>query len=246
MGQTTWEEIDQLSAGKDYGWNVYEGKYRTGSTSALCQLTTGTLHLRVFQWPRLQLDHRRRVLPNGSWPSTYDNAYFFADYTCGTIWTLKGTTRTVFASSLGAATELDSARHDSNVALYYADYGASQIRRIAYTAANNQAPVANINASPTFGDVPLTVAFDARESTDPDGDTLTYRWDFGDGYQLNPLDIQQDLQDGRKYRATLTVSDGKGGSDTDSVTIQRATPDHQPKSRRRRHRCNSASARPSP
>ena len=221
VGQSTWEEIDQLSAGKDYGWNVCEGKYRTGSTSALCQLTTSTLPIyEYFSGPDCNSITGGAFIPNGSWPSTYDNAYFFADYTCGTIWTLKGSTRTTFASGLGAVTELEFGPYNSNVALYYADYGASQIRRIAYTAANNRAPVAKMTASPTYGAVPLTVAFDARQSSDPDGDTLTYRWDFGDGSSSTQSSFSKTYQKAGKYRATLTVSDGRGGIDTDSVTIQ--------------------------
>jgi len=42
-------------------------------------------------------------------------------------------------------------------------------------------PIAVIDASPLSGLPPLTVDFDARRSRDPNGQPLTYRWDFGDG-----------------------------------------------------------------
>lgn len=47
----------------------------------------------------------------------------------------------------------------------------------------NAAPTARISATPTSGTVPLAVAFDASNSSDPDaGDTLSYRFDVdGDG-----------------------------------------------------------------
>ena len=42
-------------------------------------------------------------------------------------------------------------------------------------------PTAKILASPLAGPPPLEVEFDARTSTDPEGQPLQYRWDFGDG-----------------------------------------------------------------
>ena len=55
--------------------------------------------------------------------------------------------------------------------------------------------------------------------TDPEGDTLTYDWNFGDGSahstQASPVHTYAD--DG-PYTATLTVSDGTA-SDAEPVTI---------------------------
>ena len=218
VGQDWWEEIDQLGAGNDYGWNFCEGTHATGSSSACGFADTNP----IFEYSHGSCNSITggAFIPNGSWPSTYDGAYFFADYTCGRIWTLKGSTRTEFATGLGAVTELEFGPYNSNVALYYADYGAGQIRRISYTAASNRAPVAKVSASPTFGAVPLTVAFDGRQSSDPDGDSLTYRWDFGDGTSSTRSTFSKTYKKSGKYRATLTVSDGRGGTDTDTVTIQ--------------------------
>lgn len=44
----------------------------------------------------------------------------------------------------------------------------------------SDAPRADLAATPHRGTVPLNVSFDASASTDPNGDALTARWDFGD------------------------------------------------------------------
>ena len=44
----------------------------------------------------------------------------------------------------------------------------------------NRAPTARIKC-PAEGEANALIAFGAEESFDPDGDRLTYRWDFGDG-----------------------------------------------------------------
>src|SRR6185312_11601974 len=50
-----------------------------------------------------------------------------------------------------------------------------------FTAVYNGAPTAVATRTPASGASPLPVSFDASGSTDPNGDTLSYDWDFGDG-----------------------------------------------------------------
>jgi PKD repeat protein len=220
VGQNTWEEIDSLSPGQDYGWNICEGNHPNGSTATPCQFGSTPPIYEYFSGPSCNSITGGAFIPNGAWSAAYDGAYFFSDYTCGTIWTLKGTTRTTFASNLGAVTELEFGPYNSNVALYYANYGSSQIRRISFNAAGNDPPVADIQASPTYGELPLDVAFDARGSSDPDDDPLTYLWDFGDGTSSTNSHPNKTYTQTKNYTVTVHVSDGRGGSDTDSVTIR--------------------------
>jgi PKD repeat protein len=88
----------------------------------------------------------------------------------------------------------------------------------------NQAPAASIDASPVNGDAPLQVAFGSAGSVDPEGDDLTYAWDFGDGSPGSTEAAAQHLYTTPStYTATLTVTDEHGESDTDSVKLNIAS-----------------------
>ena len=71
-------------------------------------------------------------------------------------------------------------------ALYVLDYGTgwfggdanSALYRIEYISGGNRAPIARSPRDPDLRPAPLTVQFSSAGSTDPDGDALTYAWDF--------------------------------------------------------------------
>jgi PKD repeat protein len=104
--------------------------------------------------------------------------------------------------------------------LYYLGINDGTVRRVEYIGAN-QPPVAAAGASPTSGAAPLTVAFNGSASIDPDGDTLAHAWDFqsdgiDDSTAVSPAFTY--TQPGT-YAARLRVTDARGVSDTDTVTI---------------------------
>ncbi|WP_329087775.1 MULTISPECIES: carbohydrate-binding protein [unclassified Streptosporangium] len=114
-------------------------------------------------------------------------------------------------------------------ALYVLDYGTgwfggdanSAVYRIEYNSGTGQAPIAAINATPRAGNAPLAVQFSSAGSTDPDGDPITYAWDFTtngstDSTAANPTFT---YTANGTYTATLTVSDNTGRSATASTTI---------------------------
>ena len=88
-----------------------------------------------------------------------------------------------FASATDGVTFMAPGADGDSV--YYLSYNPPEIHRIHYT--DNARPVASATATPIFGPAPLSVRFDAGASVDPDGDALTYAWDFGDGERWTPI-----------------------------------------------------------
>jgi PKD repeat protein len=94
----------------------------------------------------------------------------------------------------------------------------------------NQSPTANAGG-PYVGTEGISLGFDASGSTDPDGDALSYRWDFnGDGtwdtgWSNNPTAFYTWL-DEWSGTARVEVSDGElSDIDSTTVTIENAIPE---------------------
>lgn len=82
----------------------------------------------------------------------------------------------------------------------------------------NSAPFAVIDA-PTETEVGQIITFDASDSSDPDGDELTYLWDFGDGVTGNLVTTKHTYDSPGQYEIKLTVTDPSNASDTAKILI---------------------------
>jgi len=82
---------------------------------------------------------------------------------------------------------------------------------LQYSFVPNTAPVAAFTG-PASGEEDAAVAFDGSGSYDPDGDPLTYRWDFGDGSTGAGVSPDHAYAAGGEYTVTLIVNDGKADS----------------------------------
>lgn len=83
----------------------------------------------------------------------------------------------------------------------------------------NKPPVAKASANPTSGNAPLTVNFSSNGSYDPEGSTLTYQWDFGDGSSSSQANPSHTYQNQGTYTAKLTVKDKDGLTGSAKMTI---------------------------
>lgn len=113
--------------------------------------------------------------------------------------------------------------------LYVLEYGTAWFRgndnarlvKISYQAGNRN-PVAKISAVKTKGAVPMKLQLSPDQSTDADGDSLTYQWKItGTGYsktftQKKPAVT---LDKPGNYKVTLTATDPNGGSASETITV---------------------------
>ena len=105
-----------------------------------------------------------------------------------------------------------------DVRLYTRALTEAELIALAGGGSGNQAPTASYTATPNSGQPPLDVSFDASASSDPDGDALTYAWDFGDGSNGSGVSPSHTFTQAGSYDVVLTVSDGVA-SDTETQTI---------------------------
>ena len=110
---------------------------------------------------------------------------------------------------------------------YNGTSSAAPLLHIEYvnsTAPANQPPVASFTANPPSGEAPLTVGFDAAASTDPDGTSLSYYWDYGDTTSGSGLTASHTYTIANTYTVMLTVTDIDGSTDTATSTVTVSAP----------------------
>lgn len=170
----------------------------------------------------------------GSYPAAYDGALFFADSVRGCIYAMQAgedgrpdpSTAATFLSEGGLYPGVDMEVGPGGdlyyVSLFGDGFGPGAIHRISF---DPDSPQARLDAdAPTWGDVPLTLEFDAGESTDPQGEPLEYEWDLdGDGSFDAPTDADtatetyEDPSENRK--AAVRVLDSQGKQSVAQLTV---------------------------
>lgn len=114
--------------------------------------------------------------------------------------------------------------------LYMLEYGTgwfsanddARLIRIEYNGGNRK-PQIQMAANKMGGAAPLALKLDAKGTVDADNDVLTYSWKItsknGFTKLINTPDANITLTKLGVYKATLTVNDGKGGVNTQSMDI---------------------------
>ncbi len=110
--------------------------------------------------------------------------------------------------------------------------GVSGVAACVSGTATTTITIANLNRAPTAdaggpysGMSGVAIEFDGSGSTDPDGDALTYAWDFGDGGTGAGALASHSYGVGGTYDVTLRVNDGAASSAASTTaTVQSVLP----------------------
>jgi glucose/arabinose dehydrogenase len=238
VGWSLWEEVNVVFPGANFGWPCYEGNEQQNGTGggtgtykdlAACQQMYAAPP-DALSLPKLTYPH-----PPGSaivggtfydgtnYPAEYQGRYFYGDYAKNQVYALQldgnddlvpGSNMT-FANNAGGPVSFFKGPDGD---LYYVGIITGAIYHLAYST-GNQAPTAFAAANKTYGPAPLTVDFTSAGSFDPEGDPLTYAWNFGDGTTSNEVNPTHTYTANGTYTATLTVEDTAGNASTKTVLI---------------------------
>lgn len=177
-----------------------------------------------------------------SYPAEYRNSLFTADNSRTVIFNIPyedndgdgipdpppDSTATSFYGGVNATAVQLVSGPGSDV--FYPNINLGRISRISYcNGCTNLAPSAAIALTPgsTADGGPRSITFDATNSVDPDGDTLTYDWDLdGDG---SFGDASGDTASffyspPGTYRVAVRVTDTSGASDVQTMLVSVTTP----------------------
>jgi glucose/arabinose dehydrogenase len=223
VGWNTYEEVDKVVPGGNYGWPCYEGYDPSADYPQLFPGTCDPLTPDQVIDPIYAYDRSQGsavvggiFYTGGVYPQAYDDNFFFSDYTGGWMRRLVLNANGDIAQNLLFATNIGvpvSTEVGPDGLLWYADYVTGQIRRIKYNG-----PVAVASATPKSGYSPLQVAFSSAGST---GQSLSYAWAFGDGGTSTAANPNHTYTSGQvqTYNAVLTVTATGNNTSTASVPV---------------------------
>jgi glucose/arabinose dehydrogenase len=220
VGGFTWEEVNHIVKGANYGWPIHEGMCTsacTGYVNPIHAYPHGGKSAAVTGGP---------VYRGDMFPAEYRGDLFFGDYARGFIkhadLDSDGNITAVhdFDDQAGSVVDMKVAPDGS---LYYITYYPGALYRVSYNTTSH-VPVASASADVTKGVEPLTVHFTSSGSHDPDGDPLSYNWEFGDGTTSTEENPTKTYTEKGVYTARLTVSAAGDQTPAQPIVIQVGLP----------------------
>jgi PKD repeat protein len=102
--------------------------------------------------------------------------------------------------------------------------GAAVATAVVVKNRNQPPTVSAVTASPSTGLMGATTISFSAQASDPDNNTLTYAWDFGDGGTSTATTPTYTYNTAGNFTAKVTVNDGKASvSNQTAVTIRSLT-----------------------
>ncbi|HLL73905.1 MAG TPA: PQQ-dependent sugar dehydrogenase [Pyrinomonadaceae bacterium] len=228
VGQNTWEEINDVAGGANYGWPSCEGNCPVPSPTPTVR-PPNTFTDPVFQYPHRGAQPAGCAITGGTFynptaatfPAEYVGKYFFVDYCSGFIRYIdpsSPSTSVEFATGISFPLDLKVA---SDGSLWYLERGGSpRLMRVAYAAGTDPPSIAQHPQSQTVAEgVFVTFTVVAEGSG-----TLLYRWQR-DGADIPGATSQSytinsaDGDSGVRFRAVVTNPFGSATSDAATLTV---------------------------
>jgi glucose/arabinose dehydrogenase/PKD repeat protein len=234
VGWNTTEEVSLTAAGGSYGWPCWEGPDQTPGYKDLAECASHYGAGSTDTPPAYSYSHASGggegavvvgpQVVGTRYPAAYRGSWFLGDYVQGWLKlfdVVDGEIENVrtFSATGFDGVDLELTPEGDLAYLRFTD-GTPQSGRLERIVHGNAPPPAVAHADPATGAAPLSVDFSADESIDPDGDLVTYTWDFGDGTpDATGRTATHVYDDAGVYDATLTVRDARGLESVDEVQV---------------------------
>jgi glucose/arabinose dehydrogenase len=223
------EEINVMRADGttilNYGWPYYEDTNRTSYGSVPPNFVYESAFVAL---PHTESGGGDAIVGGSLWrgdvyPSVYDGRYFFGNFNQGILYTADQNGDFQQFGDAGQFPGTVDIQIGSDGTLWMMSMFTGQIDRLVYenTPSSNSSPIAVTVATTTAGATPVSVTFDASASSDADGDPLLYEWDFQSDGSVDATGavVSHTYTSVGRSSATLTVSDGNGGTDNRVIEI---------------------------
>jgi glucose/arabinose dehydrogenase/peptidoglycan/xylan/chitin deacetylase (PgdA/CDA1 family) len=225
VGWSSFEELNKVVSGGNYGWPCREGNVVTPN-GIVCNAVGAINPIYVYAHDANGAGSvTSGSFPTGNaYPASYLSTMFFGDYAQNWMktMTVSGTDTNPVIADFGNAADGTNGPvefvtgPEGNV--YFISIYTGELKKLTHTSGNRQ-PIVNISATPTSGVAPLTVNFSSAGTNDPDGNPITYLWNFGNNATSSAANPSRVYSANGVYNATLTVFDNQGGQTTKSIKI---------------------------